>query len=54
MPVHVFGGKDAPPTRLHAPGGFYRVTLRGNHRQDIFFRSEDRQHLDAIVGEVIE
>jgi putative transposase len=40
--------------RLHVPGGFYHVTLRGNHRQDIFFRPEDRQQLDAIVGEVIE
>jgi len=28
--------------RLHAPGGVYHVILRGNARQDIFFRAEDR------------
>lgn len=40
--------------RLHVPGGFYHVTLRGNHRHDIFFTPEDRQRLEAIVAEVIE
>ena len=27
--------------------------LRGNHRQDIFFSSTDRERLDAIVAEVL-
>lgn len=38
--------------RLHVPGGFYHVTLRGNHRQSIFFREADRTLLDSIVAEV--
>jgi REP element-mobilizing transposase RayT len=29
------------PLRLHVPGAFYHVTLRGNHRQDIFFKTAD-------------
>jgi len=28
--------------RLHVPGGLYHVILRGNARQDVFFRAEDR------------
>jgi REP element-mobilizing transposase RayT len=28
--------------RLHVPGGLYHVILRGNARQDILFRAEDR------------
>ncbi len=40
--------------RLHVPGAFYHVTLRGNHRQDIFFTPQDRELLDQIVGEVLE
>jgi REP element-mobilizing transposase RayT len=24
------------PPRLHMPGGSYHVTLRGNHREDLF------------------
>lgn len=39
--------------RLHVPGGFYHVTLRGNHQQPIFFRLEDRGLLDQIVAESI-
>ncbi len=38
--------------RLHVPGGFYHVTLRGNHRQAIFFEESDRDILDAIVADV--
>lgn len=41
------------PLRLHVPGAFYHVTLRGNHRQDIFFSPSDRELLDALVQEVI-
>jgi len=39
--------------RLHAPGAFYHVTLRGNHRQDIFFSARDRTLLDELIAEVI-
>jgi REP element-mobilizing transposase RayT len=39
--------------RIHVPGGFYHVTLRGNHRQRIFFRDNDRSLLESIVAEVI-
>lgn len=40
--------------RLHVPAAFYHVTLRGNHRQDIFFSPNDRNILDEIVAEVIQ
>ncbi len=36
--------------RLHVPGGFYHVTLRGNHRQPVFFRAADRDLLDECVS----
>jgi len=39
--------------RIHVPGGLYHVTLRGNHRQAIFFAEADRQLLDSIVAETI-
>lgn len=39
--------------RLHVPGGFYHVTLRGNHRQPIFFSDADRDRLDDVVAEAI-
>ncbi|HTE43525.1 MAG TPA: transposase [Steroidobacteraceae bacterium] len=39
--------------RLHVPGGFYHVTLRGNHREDIFDTPEDRVVLNNIVAESI-
>jgi REP element-mobilizing transposase RayT len=40
--------------RIHVPGAFYHVTLRGNHRQDIFFAPADRELLEKISAEVIE
>lgn len=40
------------PLRLHVPGGFYHVTLRGNHRLPIFFTEQDRSLLDEIVAHV--
>jgi REP element-mobilizing transposase RayT len=40
--------------RLHVPGGFYHVTLRGNHRQPIFFSAADRDLLDAVVAEALD
>lgn len=39
--------------RLHVPGGFYHVTLRGNHRQPIFFSAEDRELLDKLVARAL-
>ncbi len=42
------------PLRLHVPGAFYHVTLRGNHRQNIFFTPADRQVFNELVAEVIE
>jgi putative transposase len=39
--------------RIHAPGAMYHVTLRGNHRQDIFFTSDDRSLLTRIIMEII-
>jgi len=36
--------------RLHVPGGYYHVTLRGNHRQDIFFSDADRRLLEQYVA----
>jgi len=40
--------------RIHVPGAFYHVTLRGNHRQDIFFCDDDRRLLNTIVAEVVD
>ena len=39
--------------RIHAPGALYHVTLRGNHRQDIFFTPDDRRLLTCIVREIL-
>ena len=33
--------------RIHVPGGFYHVTLRGNHRQPVFASESDRALLDT-------
>ena len=40
--------------RLHVPGGFYHVTLRGNHRQAVFFTAGDRDRLNEVVAEAAE
>jgi REP element-mobilizing transposase RayT len=37
--------------RQHLPGGFYHVTLRGNHRQQIFSCDADRDALADIIAE---
>jgi REP element-mobilizing transposase RayT len=39
---------------LHVPGAFYHVTLRGNHRQDIFFRPAHRRLLEGFIVDAIE
>jgi hypothetical protein len=38
------------PLRIHAPQGFYHVTLRGNHRQAIFTQDCERTLLNIIVA----
>lgn len=40
--------------RLHVPGGFYHVTLRGNHRCPVFYAAKDRDLLDRIVERTLE
>src|SRR5881394_683357 len=40
--------------RIHVPGGVYHVTLRGNHRQPIFFTDGDRNLLNLIVARALE
>jgi putative transposase len=42
------------PLRIHVPGAFYHVTMRGNHRQNIFFSPADRRLFDDITAEVLE
>jgi putative transposase len=37
------------PLRIHVSGAFYHVTLRGNHRQDIFDSLADRQLFEDIT-----
>ena len=39
--------------RVHVPGGFYHVTLRGNHQQPIFFQDSDRDLLNGIVADAV-
>lgn len=43
----------ARPLRLHHPDGFYHVTLRGNHKQNIFQDDSDRSLLNKIVARSI-
>lgn len=37
--------------RLHVPGAFYHVILRGNGRQDIFFDESDRLGWQDLIAE---
>lgn len=39
--------------RIHAPGAMYHVTLRGNHRQAIFFSPDDRSLLTHIIRDIL-
>lgn len=41
------------PLRIHVPGAFHHVTLRGNHRQDIFFTAADREIFYDLLEEII-
>jgi putative transposase len=40
--------------RIHVPGAIYHVTLRGNHRQDIFFTPADRERMKDLIADVME
>lgn len=40
--------------RLHVSGGLYHVILRGNAREDIFFKQEDRQRFYELLAEGVE
>jgi REP-associated tyrosine transposase len=40
--------------RIHAPGACYHVTLRGNHRQDIFFTRHDRDLFEELIAEALD
>ena len=44
----------ARPLRLHVAGGFYHVTLRGNHRRPIFFTDADRDLLEEVLAEALD
>jgi len=39
--------------RLHVPGGFYHVILRGNHRENLFGTDIDRDKLNEIVADAL-
>ena len=39
--------------RLHVPGGFYHVILRGNHREPLFRTRGDRGYLNVLLGDVV-
>jgi putative transposase len=41
------------PPRIHLAGGFYHVTLRGNHRQPLFHARCDRSLLNVIVARAL-
>jgi putative transposase len=40
--------------RLSRAGAMYHVTLRGNHRQNIFFPPADRQLMNDLFAEDID
>jgi REP element-mobilizing transposase RayT len=40
--------------RLHVADGIYHVTLRGNHRQAIFFERADRDLFEVLLAESLQ
>ena len=42
------------PARLHVPGGCYHAILRGNHQEQLFSTTRDREILNDIVAEVLD
>lgn len=45
------GARMPRPPRLHVPGAFYHVILRGNHREALFASAADRIVLNEIVAD---
>jgi REP element-mobilizing transposase RayT len=43
----------ARKTRIHFPGAFYHVILRGNNKQQIFFSNEDRDYFYWLIQDGI-
>ncbi len=39
--------------RIHYPGAFYHVILRGNNKQQIFFSDQDREHFYSLLQDGI-
>ena len=48
------GSCMARKPRIHYPGVFYHVMLRGNGGQDIFFSDDDRSHFSLLLLEGVE
>ena len=40
--------------RLHVPGGFFHVILRGNGRSNIFFAREDRSIWESLIADAVQ
>ncbi|MGH7884447.1 MAG: transposase [Thermodesulfobacteriota bacterium] len=40
--------------RIHKPGGYYHVIIRGNDRQEIFFDEQDRIYYESLISEGVE
>jgi REP element-mobilizing transposase RayT len=40
--------------RIHYPGAIYHVMLRGNAKQDIFYRDEEYRYFETILAEGLE
>jgi len=40
--------------RIHIPGGFYHVILRGNDGKDIFFSEHDQNYFENLVQNGID
>ena len=51
-PGHL-GAPMPRPLRIHVPGTFHHITLRGNHQQRIFASENDRLKLNDVVARVI-
>lgn len=51
---YIYNLTMARKPRLHVPGGFYHVILRGNGGQDIFFSVDDTKYFESLVSEGIK
>ncbi len=41
-------------SRIHLPGGYYHVIVRGNNRRQIFFDDEDRIYYEKLISEGVK